>query len=451
MNISSFLNKTGKMAAKLFLTAAFCATLLLPTARPAQACACTGCIPGDTTLAEQVIEAFHVAGRAIIKQYITAEFQAHQLWMMQELFTKYILPPVMLMTEQMTAVAAQQTMIIGTFIDAKHQLETQRLMQELQVQAHKDYQPSEEFCWFGTNVRSLAATEQIARFNKEALSARQLSRHLGNASMAGAVERDQDKLARWNKFTTTYCDPKDNAYDPAEPDSGLALACGATGGGKTARINIDIDYTRLIDEPRTLDVFYHDAASTPNNAEEDVMALGNNLYGHNVLTRKIDKELLKNPKAQRLYLALRSVAAKRGVAENSFNSIVALKSAGSSDLAAPGSASKTREFLAAVMVELGVPPAEVGSIIGENPSYYAQLEILAKKIFQNPDFYASLYDKPANVARKAVALKAIELMLDRAIFESQLRQEMAASVLLSARLRDNFRDVNKDLLSRQGG
>ena len=41
---------------------------------------------------------------------------------------------------------------------------------------------------------------------------------------------------------------------------------------------------------------------------------------------------------------------------------------------------------------------------------------------------------PANVKRKGVALKAIELMLDRAIYESQLRQEMAMSVLLSAKL-----------------
>ena len=112
---------------------------------------------------------------------------------------------------------------------------------------------------------------------------------------------------------------------------------------------------------------------------------------------------------------------------------------------------QTREFLGAVLTELGVPANEVYQLIGERPSYYAQLEIMAKKIYQNPDFYANLYDKPANVARKGVALKAIELMLDRAIFESQLRQEMAMSVLLSSRLRSTFRDVNKDLPGTPGG
>jgi hypothetical protein len=110
-------------------------------------------------------------------------------------------------------------------------------------------------------------------------------------------------------------------------------------------------------------------------------------------------------------------------------------------------ASRTREFLGAVMAELGVPAAEIFPMIGEQPSYYAQLEILAKKIYQNPDFFSGLYDSPANVERKSVALKAIDLMLDRAIYESQLRQEMATSVLLSAKLHSQFGKINKDMTS----
>ncbi len=75
------------------------------------------------------------------------------------------------------------------------------------------------------------------------------------------------------------------------------------------------------------------------------------------------------------------------------------------------------------------------------------MEILAKKIYQNPDFFAGLYDSPANVERKSVALKAIKLMLDRAIYESQIRQEMAYSVLLSSRLHSKFKKANKELSS----
>src|SRR5690606_22986449 len=95
----------------------------------------------------------------------------------------------------------------------------------------------------------------------------------------------------------------------------------------------------------------------------------------------------------------------------------------------------------------GTNEDEIFELIGEQPSYYAQLEILTKKIYQNPDFYANLYDKPANVERKSTALKAIDLMLDRAMYESQLRREMVLSVLLSSRLRKYFRDVNQEMVT----
>jgi hypothetical protein len=88
--------------------------------------------------------------------------------------------------------------------------------------------------------------------------------------------------------------------------------------------------------------------------------------------------------------------------------------------------------------------------MGENPSYYAQLEILAKKIYQDTDFYANLYDKPANVSRKLVSMKAIELMLDRAIYESQLRREMAVSVTLSSKLRSSFREAKGEGVTGSG-
>ena len=114
---------------------------------------------------------------------------------------------MMRMTEQLSAVAMHQVMAIGMFMDAKHQLETQRLLQELQNQAHKDYQPSEDFCWFGTNVRSVAASEQLGRYNALALNARQVSRHMGKANISGADARDRDKLSRWRHFAKTYCDP----------------------------------------------------------------------------------------------------------------------------------------------------------------------------------------------------------------------------------------------------
>ena len=177
-----------------------------------------------------------------------------------------------------------------------------------------------------------------------------------------------------------------------------------------------------------------------------IMALGNNLYGHNVLTRTVGSEKLRYTEFQHLYMALRSVAAKRSVAENSFNAIVGMKAEGSTTQGMlPPVNNDTWKYLGAILTELGIPENEIKLMVGKKPSYYAQLEILSKKIYQNPNFFANLYDTPANIKRKSVALKAIELMLDRAIYESQVRQEMVTSVLLSSRLRQPLNDVNEEL------
>lgn len=364
------------------------------------------------------------------------------------------------MTELLSSMGMYQVFIIGTFFDSKHQLESQRLWHELQFQAHKDYQPSEQFCWIGSSARSLAPSEQISRFNTEALNARQMGRHLGNFNIAGSQNRDQDKAARWERFTKRYCNPEDNNWS-GETGTGLKLACGKKGGGKSELLNIDIDYTRLIENRRSLNAaFYREGLSKPmirgrpDPNEQDIIAMGNNLYGHNVLTRKINKDYLKDPASQKLYLALRSVAAKRAVAESSYNAIVGLKTYGSSDdpdkdyrpTEGGPDTPETHRYLAAVLAELGVGDEngngtnadEIYTILGERPSYYAQLEVLAKKLYQTSNFFADLYDKPVNIARRGVAMQAIELMLDRAIYESELRQELATSVLLSTRMRGEF-------------
>ena len=55
-----------------------------------------------------------------------------------------------------------------------------------------------------------------------------------------------------------------------------------------------------------------------------------------------------------------------------------------------------------------------------------------------------MYDTPANVARKKVAMRAIELMVDRAMYESQLRREMSVSVLLATKMRETHRATLRD-------
>ncbi len=422
---------------------------------------CYGCVAGDTQAAGIAVINNHTQARTQLqndqqqlrqnitqafnehRRWITRQFDEHMEWLTGTFFEDHVEPALISFADQMAVVSMHQMLTIGTFFDAKQQLEAQRTLQKLQARAHKDYQPSEDFCWFGTNVRSLAASDSRSQLNTAALSARSMARHLGNANQSSAQTREQDYAGRWKQFQNRYCDPKDNNWQNTSGATGLDLACQGSGGSAN-RKNRDIDFTRLIDEPRTIDVDFTNNGLSDDGTEEDILALANNLYGHKVLSRRATKNHLGKAQAKRLYLNLRSVAAKRSVAENSFNAIVGLKSSGTSDAA---TADSTAQFLGAIIRQLGIEDDDVYRLIGTSPSYYAQLEILAKKIYQSPNFYINLYDKPANIARKKVALHAIELMLDRAIYESQIRQEMVMSVLLSSKLRKDFRDVNAGLQS----
>ena len=455
------------------------------TNKEAFACACAigTCAKSDCDAAENFIKQAHEDLQDRVKTEFDNDLSQFEDWLIEVMFNQHFLPAMAAMTTQMNAVAMKYTESIGAFLDAQIQMDTQRTFRKLQFEAHKDYRPSEDFCWFGTNIRSLAATENKGRFNALALSQGALARQLGNVNLAGAQEANDDYEARWQQFVETYCDPGNNNLNPSFPaHTGLSLACDhdGPGGGTNVgaqdhnRVNRDIDYTRLIEEPRTLDLNFEDDTLDTDNTfltyepgvEEDVIALSKNLYGHRVLERNISQYTITNKNPQKLYLALRGVAAKRSVAQASFNAIIGLKSSGTSQelsgtVLHPSGTSvnledkQTQNFLAAIVDQLlPADPLTVGNniydLIGYSPSYYSQLEILAKRIYQNPDFYANLYDTPANVTRKKVAMKAIELMVDRAIYESQLRREMSISVLLASKLRSAHRFAQKGLSTAVG-
>jgi hypothetical protein len=194
-------------------------------------------------------------------------------------------------------------------------------------------------------------------------------------------------------------------------------------------MNRDVDYTRTVEAPYTLEMDFTQAAQKTDDSE-NIFALSANLYGFEV-PPQIPSSLLANQEGKirldsgHLYLDLRAIAAKRSVAENSMAALAAMKSSGDPEAG---------KFLKKLVEELGVPQAELDKLLGKNPSYFAQMEVLTKKIYQNPVFYTELYDKPVNVTRKEAALEAIHLMQDRDIYRSLLRSEAIGSVILETML-----------------
>lgn len=360
----------------------------------------------------------------------------HQLvWFDFTYWQRYMLPLFIQMGNQLGGVGTQQVMMIGMFIDAKEQMETQRLLQKLHARANKDYQPSIGMCEFGTRIKSLAASERLGEVNALVLSERSLDRFFGNSGTGGSGGSKADVSIRLNAFKGKFCDPFDN-------NNSLSFICAdaTPTAAEKSRFNKDIDFQRTFEDPWTIEVNLS-VGGAASELEEEIFALSNNLYGFESFDTA-DTNALQNKNRvsdiQKAYLDMRAVVAKTKVAENSFNAIIAMKTEGTVG---------SKEFIVSYLEELGMPAGDINVFVGENPSYYAQMEILTKKAYQSPLFYTNLYDKPANVERKGVAMQAIALMQKFDLFKSNLRTEASLSVLLELSVEQLQRKVEDDIRS----
>lgn len=373
--------------------------------------------------------------------YVDDEVTNHEDWFENTFWDNNFLPGLQKLSEQISGAIVMEARMIGGFMDAQNHLNAQLALQELQAKAMKNYQPSEAVCQFGTVTKSLAASQARARNNQLVLSERSQARQLGKVYTAGAKSSQDDRIARLNQFKTRFCDIQDN-------DTGMSKLCGATGGPST-RHNLDIDFVRTVDTKPTLNIDFTDATLTDD--EQDVIALANNLYSHDVFRRFSAGELKeKGAKDYRtVYMDQRALIAKRNVAENSFNNLVAMKSAGTAS---------SRTYLRQVLTNLGMSVGDVdrfmasagatpGPAVTVNPSYSAQMEILTKKIYQDPAFYVNLVDKPANVQRQYAAMQSFGLMQQRDIFETIIRSEMLLSVIVEMEIGKYQDDIQNRLNS----
>lgn len=343
---------------------------------------------------------------------------------MYDFFRDYILSGLMLMVEQLSTTAQTQVFTFGAIMDAKEQLETQRLFDEKKAEAHRDYKPDVNMCTIGTAARGLAAQDRNGESIANALTKRMIDRQLGVRYTIGNEGLASDVKSRVEQFRRRFCDRHSNGGNTA--NICLAAAAGPN-------INKDIDYAGTLGLRRTVDLDLNNGAV--DNDDENILALATNLYGNRVFGRTHTPSTSMQGSQGQIsgdmswYLDKRAITAKRSVAQNSFNEIAGMKARGTAASATAGN------YLYAVFEQLGVgSAAEARQMLGSNPSYYAQLEIMAQKIYQDPEFYTNLYDSPTNVLRKNIAMQAINLMLDRDTFRSELRTEALLSQLLEAEL-----------------
>jgi hypothetical protein len=366
------------------------------------------------------------------------------LWMDQTLhewlldfFDDQVYPALQDMTADLVPPLTIQTGAIGTFFDAQAQLDTMRSLQLRRAEIARDETPSGALCRFGSIAKGVAASESKTETVQIALSEKSQNRQLVNrnsnaalAEVAGrAMGQSADKQGRFDQFLEKFCDMSDNnaGFRETVDETGAVLPelCKATAVAN--RHNRDIDVTRTLDAPLTLDVKFTSPAAAATEDEENILALASNLYAHDIVNNVGNWDLtadspegIETGKIAAVQ-DLRSALAKRSVAENSFAAITAMKAAGTG---AP------QAYMKGVLQQLGLTAADIDKLIGLNPSYFSQMEVLARKLYQDPAFYVNLLESPGNVQRQQAALKSVSLMQQRDIYDSLLRTEMLMSTLL---------------------
>ena len=238
------------------------------------------------------------------------------------------------------------------------------------------------------------------------------------------------------------------------------------------RFNKDIDFTRTLDNKLTVDIDFSDTVLTAD--EEDVLTLAQNLYAPEAFGTTKAESILADTRG---HYNSRTYAAKMNVAHNSFINIVGMKSSAPRGIptknplpvppqqmlnprsGVPPLPNYTEDsgwtHMKAMLREFGIPDRnasgstddEIHGFLGNRPSYYAQMEVLTKKIYQSPDFYTNLYDKLANVDRIGAAMDAISIMNQRDRYESLLRREMLTALLVEEGLVPEVEDVNARIFS----
>lgn len=318
---------------------------------------------------------------------------------------------------------------IGRYLDASTLLDTLRDLQISSTKTLQSYTPSEQICRFGTLSRSLSASDARVRANKLALSEIGLSRSLGTISSVASAGRGVDNEFRIRMFAERFCDLSDN-------NSGLSEICQVTPAISEVDHNRDVDFTRTLNDKLTINADFTNANLTQEEA--DTIGLGHYLYGHRQPAKRISYTELKESKGMsELYGEYRSVIARRAAAQNSYNTFAAMKSAGSG---------ASNDYMRAVLMQLGLTEEDADRYLrteitannaapAANASYYAQMEILSRKLYQDPAFFAKLMDSKSNVRRTSAAIQGIGLMQGRDMYRSMERSEMLMGLLVQLEAR----------------
>ena len=390
---------------------------------------CSECSAIQTNLQNQMN--FHRAGGTLTNGCGGTETKTSFLF--DRYWNGTVNPGLQKLLSKIAQATVSQTANLGTFFEAQNNVRSMTALQKGAASAARDYAVSESLCRFGSLGQSLAADDNTSREAQLQLATIGLKRNIGASGNISQAGRVSDINMRLGEFIKEYCDLSDN-------NNGLDLMCGSNSErrfpdvAKDTRFNRDINYTATIDSKHTVD--YETVTRDLTPGEQDVVALGHNLYGSDQMSGRLSDDDLATLSGKTITIPIRSVIASRGVAQNTYAAIAGMKIRGTGG---------SQAYMKNLFAQLGIPADSVSSVLSDKPSYDAQMDVLTKKLYQDPSFYINLMEGKTNVERQSGAMEGIELMQDRDIYQSMKRSEMLLAVLIQLQSHKVLADKVEDI------
>ncbi len=371
----------------------------------AECCACVEASSWNTRWL--VIFPLHI----MLRNHISGLFEEQKKFVVDEFYMGHVVPAMQDMTRELESNGQMFTVDLAKMMDADNFVEATQAKAEMRADIHMEFQPSDELCKIGTLTRDLAAAESKARYATLMLAESFTKRQGYEAGSVSADGPDADVKARHQQRQTTFCNPHFNNGRNQDVE-------GCTETDPKYR-GADVNFTQTIWSPLTIPIETLTSGETTIE-QEAVEAFINHLVP--VLPGQVpDGDSTAGKERE---MDQQSLSAKFSVATSVLAHLAGMKASGTGNGA---------EFLRAVYAAMGIPDGNTEQL-GENPSYYAIMEVLTSALPKDPSLYLNLGGSPENATRMMVAMQAIMLMLSRDMYKTDLQISAVLAVLLATEL-----------------
>ncbi len=379
---------------------------------------------GYSTYQASDYQPLHTQTRNVIKQYVRDFFtDVRNDYFLEELVNDFVAPALKKKTQQISQNDQQESNAQGAIVDATLANEQAIDVGVTQAETAIDYAAHPFIGQMATYARGLALSSERMRQS-------QLLR--GDAGTAELLAASGTLTAKGGGAVEDWRlkNLKDIYIDPDQQGGYLRkLVQGSD------RVNRDLDVARSLLGRQTLDINFEDTTLTDD--ERDFLALKENLASSTAMDTSRMRDLAANDAMLTDVPELLSMTARRSIIDRTINTMAGMRARGS-DVSAPEMQALLRQL------GYGDDAPEMKDVAGQ-ASYEAHMDILTRRVFQNPNMYVNLIANPVALRRILVAQNAVRNMQQFDMYATTTRSEDLTALWAWLETREQFNKAQSGL------